>query len=83
VLENRWKGTGGVRNTTNPLAPTTNPCCLSLPTLQAGSEEEREHAELLMDYQNRRGGRVRLAGISMPEMEFTHPEKVRHGRRGA
>jgi hypothetical protein len=31
-----------------------------------------------MDYQNKRGGRVRLAGISMPEMEFTHPEKVTH-----
>lgn len=31
---------------------------------KAASEEEREHAELLMDYQNMRGGRVKLASIS-------------------
>jgi ferritin heavy chain len=47
---------------------------------KAASEEEREHAEMLMKYQNLRGGRVRLAGISIPEMEFNHPEKVRQGR---
>lgn len=39
------------------------------------SEEERHHAELLMDYQNLRGGRVKLQSIMMPEMEFSHPEK--------
>ena len=27
---------------------------------KAASDEEREHAELLMDYQTRRGGRVKL-----------------------
>ena len=42
----------------------------------AGSEEEREHAEILMQYQNQRGGRVKLKSILMPEMEFNHPEKV-------
>ena len=31
---------------------------------KAASAEEREHAELLMDYQNMRGGRVKLASIS-------------------
>ncbi len=39
--------------------------------------EEREHAELLMEYQNKRGGRVQLKSILMPEMEFDHKEKVR------
>eukprot|EP00878_Enallax_costatus_P018874 GHUV01019897.1.p1 GENE.GHUV01019897.1~~GHUV01019897.1.p1 ORF type:complete len:174 (+),score=49.09 GHUV01019897.1:94-615(+) len=43
---------------------------------KAGSEEEREHAELLMQYQNTRGGRVRLASMIQPEAEFNHPEKV-------
>lgn len=43
---------------------------------KAASEEEREHAELLMEYQNTRGGRVRLASIIQPEMDFNHPEKV-------
>jgi len=42
---------------------------------KAGSEEEREHVELLMDYQNKRGGRVTLRSILMPEVEFDHPEK--------
>ncbi|GBF95523.1 chloroplast precursor [Raphidocelis subcapitata] len=42
---------------------------------KAASEEEREHAEMLMDYQNTRGGRVRLASIMMPEMEFNHADK--------
>lgn len=40
------------------------------------SEEERGHAELLMRYQNRRGGRVKLNSILMPEMEFDHEQKV-------
>lgn len=39
------------------------------------SEEERHHAELLMEYQNVRGGKVKLGTIMMPEMEFDHPEK--------
>lgn len=40
-----------------------------------GSEEEREHAEMLMAYQNKRGGRVRLGSIIQPETEFNHAEK--------
>ncbi|KAJ3680883.1 hypothetical protein LUZ60_015372 [Juncus effusus] len=39
------------------------------------SEEEREHAEKLMIYQNKRGGRVRLNSIVMPLTEFDHEEK--------
>jgi ferritin heavy chain len=39
------------------------------------SEEEREHAEKLMEYQNKRGGRVKLNPISSPVMEFDHAEK--------
>ncbi|XP_047091370.1 ferritin-1, chloroplastic-like [Lolium rigidum] len=39
------------------------------------SEEEREHAEKLMEYQNRRGGRVRLQSIVTPVTEFDHSEK--------
>ncbi|XP_010921012.1 ferritin-3, chloroplastic isoform X2 [Elaeis guineensis] len=39
------------------------------------SEEEREHAEKLMVYQNKRGGRVKLQSILMPLSEFDHSEK--------
>nr|P29036.2 RecName: Full=Ferritin-1, chloroplastic; AltName: Full=ZmFer1; Flags: Precursor [Zea mays] len=39
------------------------------------SDEEREHAEKLMEYQNKRGGRVRLQSIVTPLTEFDHPEK--------
>ncbi|KAL2317094.1 hypothetical protein Fmac_030970 [Flemingia macrophylla] len=39
------------------------------------SEEEREHAEKLMEYQNKRGGKVKLQSIVMPLSEFDHPEK--------
>ncbi|KAG1339040.1 Ferritin [Cocos nucifera] len=39
------------------------------------SEEEREHAEKLMEYQNKRGGRVKLQSILMPLTEFDHSEK--------
>ncbi|CAA3009023.1 ferritin-3, chloroplastic-like [Olea europaea subsp. europaea] len=39
------------------------------------SEEEREHAEKLMQYQNIRGGRVKLHTITMPPAEFDHIEK--------
>lgn len=49
--------------------------CLDLGT-QDASEEEREHAELLMEYQNKRGGRVQLQSIITPESEFNHAEKV-------
>jgi len=39
------------------------------------SEEERDHAEKFMEYQNKRGGRVRLQSIVMPLSEFDHAEK--------
>ncbi|KAK9291296.1 hypothetical protein L1049_009486 [Liquidambar formosana] len=39
------------------------------------SEEEREHAEKLMEYQNKRGGRVKLHTILPPPSEFDHAEK--------
>ncbi|KAF8691681.1 hypothetical protein HU200_040066 [Digitaria exilis] len=39
------------------------------------SDEEREHAEKLMEYQNKRGGRVKLQSIVTPLTEFDHPEK--------
>ncbi|KAK9742311.1 hypothetical protein RND81_03G163100 [Saponaria officinalis] len=39
------------------------------------SEEEREHAEKLMEYQNKRGGKVKLQSILMPLSEFDNAEK--------
>ncbi|KAI3840019.1 hypothetical protein MKX03_020507 [Papaver bracteatum] len=39
------------------------------------SEEEREHAEKLMEYQNKRGGKVKLQSIVAPVSEFEHVEK--------
>ncbi|XP_057823143.1 ferritin-3, chloroplastic [Cryptomeria japonica] len=39
------------------------------------SDEERNHAEMLMKYQNIRGGKVVLQSILMPVMEFDHPHK--------
>ncbi|WOH08080.1 hypothetical protein DCAR_0727517 [Daucus carota subsp. sativus] len=39
------------------------------------SEEERTHAEMLMGYQNMRGGRVKLHSILNPPSEFDHAEK--------
>ncbi|XP_043714532.1 ferritin-3, chloroplastic-like [Telopea speciosissima] len=39
------------------------------------SEEERQHAEKLMEYQNKRGGRVKLQPIVSPQSEFYHEEK--------
>lgn len=39
------------------------------------SDEERDHAEKLMEYQNKRGGRVKLQSIVMPLSEFDHEEK--------
>ncbi|XP_059317943.1 ferritin-2, chloroplastic-like [Lycium ferocissimum] len=39
------------------------------------SEEEREHAEKFMEYQNKRGGKVKLHSILMPLSEFDHADK--------
>ncbi|XP_041996768.1 ferritin-2, chloroplastic-like isoform X2 [Salvia splendens] len=39
------------------------------------SIEEREHAEKLMEYQNKRGGRVKLFSLQMPPAEFDHVQK--------
>ncbi|TQD77817.1 hypothetical protein C1H46_036647 [Malus baccata] len=39
------------------------------------SEEEREHAEKLMEYQNKRGGRVKLHSVIAAPTEFDHAEK--------
>ncbi|XP_015076177.1 ferritin-2, chloroplastic [Solanum pennellii] len=39
------------------------------------SEEEREHAEKFMEYQNKRGGKVKLQSILMPLSEFDHADK--------
>ncbi|NP_001312408.1 ferritin-1, chloroplastic [Nicotiana tabacum] len=39
------------------------------------SLEEREHAEKLMEFQNKRGGRVKLLSICAPPTEFDHCEK--------
>ena len=39
------------------------------------SLEERSHAELLMNYQITRGGRVELQAIMPPRVEYDHPEK--------
>ncbi|KAK2431018.1 Ferritin-4, chloroplastic [Trifolium repens] len=39
------------------------------------SEEERGHAEKLMEYQNKRGGKVKLQSIVMPLSEFDHADK--------
>ncbi|KAJ9548840.1 hypothetical protein OSB04_021383 [Centaurea solstitialis] len=39
------------------------------------SDEERDHAEKLMEYQNARGGRVKLHSIVNPPSEYEHAEK--------
>ncbi|KAE8711545.1 Ferritin-2 [Hibiscus syriacus] len=39
------------------------------------SVEERQHAEMFMDYQNKRGGKVVLQSMLMPIAEYDHPEK--------
>ncbi|KAG0466350.1 hypothetical protein HPP92_017930 [Vanilla planifolia] len=39
------------------------------------SEEERDHAEELIKYQNKRGGRVKLLPIVSPLTEFNHEDK--------
>lgn len=38
------------------------------------SEEEREHAQEFMQYQNKRGGSVELQPIAVPEMKFTQED---------
>lgn len=43
---------------------------------RASSLEERSHAQQLMNFQATRGGRVRLAALAAPEMDYNHPEKV-------
>jgi len=40
-----------------------------------GSIEEREHAEMMMEYQNLRGGKVKLQSIIMPDMDLGHTEQ--------
>ena len=40
-----------------------------------GSDEEREHAQMLITFQNIRGGRVKLMGIVAPETEYQNKEK--------
>ncbi|CAA0843363.1 Ferritin-1- chloroplastic [Striga hermonthica] len=39
------------------------------------SLEERDHAEKLIEYQNKRGGRVRLHALQAPPSEYDHPER--------
>merc|ERR1712014_283048 len=39
------------------------------------SEEERDHAEKLIEYQNKRGGRVVLGALMSPITEFDHEQK--------
>ncbi|XP_020236054.1 ferritin-3, chloroplastic [Cajanus cajan] len=39
------------------------------------SVEERQHAEMMMEYQNKRGGRVQLQTMLMPFSEFDDEEK--------
>ncbi|KAK9821419.1 hypothetical protein WJX81_002132 [Elliptochloris bilobata] len=42
---------------------------------RAASLEERSHAQMLMNFQATRGGRVRLAALAAPEMDYNHLEK--------
>ena len=51
--------------------------------MRAQSEEERGHGMRLFDYVQNRGGRVRLAGIAQPKLDFESPrvmfeEALRH-----
>ncbi|KAI3450294.1 hypothetical protein Pfo_006959 [Paulownia fortunei] len=39
------------------------------------SAEEREHAEKFMEYQNKRGGNVKLQSMMMPISDYDHLEK--------
>ncbi|KAF9895754.1 hypothetical protein BX616_008904, partial [Lobosporangium transversale] len=40
------------------------------------AEEEREHAQKLIEYQNRRGGRVVLQTLQAPEMDWNSPQNA-------
>ncbi|KAL3151498.1 hypothetical protein ABBQ38_012497 [Trebouxia sp. C0009 RCD-2024] len=42
---------------------------------RAASEEEREHAQTLMDFQAVRGGRTKLAHLTAPQADYNHEEK--------
>jgi ferritin heavy chain len=42
---------------------------------KAESDAEREHAQLLLNFQNKRGGRVKLHTLVAPEMEFANDVK--------
>ncbi|XP_051130386.1 ferritin-3, chloroplastic-like [Andrographis paniculata] len=42
---------------------------------KAASQEEREHAEMLMEYQEKRGGKVKLQSLQAPPSEFDHVDK--------
>ncbi|RZS10215.1 hypothetical protein BHM03_00041411 [Ensete ventricosum] len=48
---------------------------LQIKFFKESSEEERGHAQKLMEYQNKRGGKVKLLPIISPLSEFDHPEK--------
>lgn len=52
---------------------------VSLPGLAAyfreQSDEEKGHAQMLIDLQNTRGGRVALAAIGPPQTEYVHADK--------
>ncbi|RYR34879.1 hypothetical protein Ahy_A10g049929 isoform A [Arachis hypogaea] len=57
------------------LAKRFDDCGADCRFFKESSAEEREHAEKLMEYQNKRGGRVTLQSIVMPLSEFDHVEK--------
>jgi len=42
---------------------------------KAASEEERGHAQGLMEYQNLRGGKVKLQSLLLPELDVFNEEK--------
>lgn len=84
----QYEGGSDRHDQDSPLSSPSRLLALPVPLLlpsvpthpQAASEEEREHAEQLMEYQNVRGGRVRLASMLQPETEFNHADKVRVNR---
>jgi ferritin heavy chain len=40
------------------------------------SEEEREHAQMLMEYQNKRGGLVELYNVEKPCLDYLHKNSI-------
>eukprot|EP00884_Botryococcus_braunii_P005658 jgi/Botrbrau1/15093/Bobra.0255s0006.1 len=42
---------------------------------RASSLEERTHAQMLMDFQSRRGGRVKLFTLASPDTDYNHEGK--------